>query len=210
MTVSGEAFTRQMLFLKDRLMPLETLVSGLSRGDHLIPKKAVVTFDDGYVDLYTRAFPLIQKFRIPAALFLITGWVGREGFLSWEMVREMSREGVTFGSHSRNHSYLPSLPSRERLLEEIRGSKKELEDHLGERTKFFSYPLGGFSDVIKEMVQEAGYEAAVTTNRGEKNAGRDCYALSRIKMTEKSTSRWVLLAKSSGYYEHFKRKKKPY
>ena len=211
MTVSKEAFRRHLSFLKDgnRLIPLEDLVSLLAGEVHPLPKKVVVTFDDGYEDLYTNVFPLIQTHHIPITVFLVTEWIGKKGFLSWEAVREMSTSQVAFGSHTRSHPYLPSVTSRKHLEKEVRGSKELLEDRLGKAVSLFCYPVGGYTDAVKEAVREAGYKAAVTTNRGVKSAKRDLYALSRIKMTEASTTPFIFKVKTSGYYEQFKRRKRP-
>lgn len=210
MTVSKESFMRQMALLRkeDRVMALDDLVPLLASKTGL-PKKAVVTFDDGYEDIYTQALPSIRTYRIPITVFLVTEWIGKKAFLSWEAIRELSREGVVFGSHTKNHPYLPSVPSKKLLEEEIRGSKEFLEDRLGREVSLFSYPLGGFTPLIKKMVEEAGYQAAFTTNRGERGADEDLYAARRIKMTERSDSFWVFRVKTSGYYEQFKRRKRP-
>ena len=212
MTVSEEAFTRQVTFLKqrDQLISVGGLVTFLASSADPAPRKVAVTFDDGYGDIYTTVFPLVQKHNIPVTVFLVTEWVGKKEFLSWEAVREMSKAGVEFGSHTKNHLYLPSVSSPRILEEEIHGSKELLEDRLGKEVSLFSYPVGGFTEEVKERVQKAGYRAAMTTNRGKQKAKRDLYALSRIKMTEASTPFWILRVKTSGYYEQFKRKKNPY
>lgn len=211
-TLSGKAFARQMSLLKTekRSLRLEELVSSLKSKSRPLPRKVAVTFDDGYQDFYTHAYPCLQECRIPATVFLVTAWIGKRGFLSWEMVREMSQKGVDFGSHTQNHPYLPEVTSRERLEEEIRGSKEILEDRLGKEVSLFSYPVGGFTEEVKEMVRKSGYMGAVTTNRGVPGKARDPYALSRIKMTESSTPSWIFRVKTSGYYEQFKRRKRPY
>ena len=211
-TVSEEGFTRQMTLLKDenRLIRLEELASLLTSEISPLSKKVAVTFDDGYMEIYTSVFPLIERYHIPVTVFLVTGWIGRGEFLSWEAIQEMSKKGVDFGSHTKNHPYLPAVMSRETLEEEIRGSKEFLEDRLGKEVSLFSYPVGGFTEEVKELVQKAGYKAAVTTNRGVQEEKRDLYALTRIKMTEASSSFWVFRVKTSGYYEQFQRKKRAY
>ena len=212
MTVAQDAFDRQMTLLasQGRAVSLEALVSLLASKPPSLPKKVAVTFDDGYEDNYTHAFSVLKTHRIPVTIFLVTGWIGKKEFLSWEAVREMSKEGISFGSHTKNHPYLPSVSSRQVLEEEIKGSKELLEDRLGKEAPLFSYPFGGFTEEAKQLVQEVGYKAAVTSNRGEKGKERDLYALSRIKMTDASTPSLIFNLKTSGYYEQFKKKKKAY
>jgi len=210
-SISQVAFQRQMCFLSrgGRAVSLETLVATWASDHRTLPKKSAVTFDDGYGDVYTHAFPILESFRIPTTVFLIVDAIGKQDFLTWPQVREMSKKGVSFGSHTRTHRYLPSLSSEKALHEEIVDSKKILEDQLGEPVSFLSYPLGGYTNAAKEKAKEAGYRAAFTTNRGHVRHREDLYAVTRIKMTERSSSYWVLQAKTSGYYEQFKRRKKP-
>ncbi|MBI4436866.1 MAG: polysaccharide deacetylase family protein [Candidatus Omnitrophica bacterium] len=210
MRVSQESFDRQMSLLasQGRAISLEGLISLLASKPPSLPKKVAVTFDDGYEDNYTHAFSILKTYRIPVTIFLVTGWIGKKEFLSWEAIQEMSKEGISFGSHTKNHPYLPSVESRQVLEEEIKGSKELLENRLGKEVPLFSYPFGGFTEEAKQMVQEAGYQAAVTSNRGEKGRERDLFALSRIKMTDASTPSLIFHIKTSGYYEQFKKKKK--
>jgi len=211
MTVSEQAFERQMRFLAstDQSIGLGELVELLRSGIRPLPRKIAVTFDDGYLDNSTKAFPLLKTHRIAATIFLVTEWIGKKKeCLSWEAVREMSQEGVTFGSHTQSHPDLSKITSGALLEKEIRGSKEILEDRLGKPVTLFSYPFGAFNDGVKRMAEEAGYEAAVTSNRALDGRTDDLYALSRIKMTEASTSPFIFRVKTSGYYEQFKRKKR--
>ena len=58
-----------------------------------------------------------------------------------------------------------------------------IEDHLGHNIDYFAYPSGGFTEEIKRFVQDAGYKAAVTTNRGKDLFNQDLYELKRIHMS---------------------------
>jgi len=206
-TVSPGAFERQIVRLVqggERVVPFERWV-GAFRGEGGIPRRPVIiTFDDGYLDTYTEAFPVLRRHRIPATLFIATDWVGRTGYLNWDHLREMAQEGWTIGSHTRSHAYLPDL-SRLKWEGEIRGSKEILEEKLQRAVTLFSYPVGGFTEESMAYVQKAGYRAACTTNRGSFLSFHP-YRLTRIKMTE-ATHPLVLWAKTSGYYERFKRAK---
>ena len=90
--------------------------------------------------------------------------------------------------------------------DEIAGSKKIIEDHLGHSIDYFCYPSGGFTEDIKRLVQEAGYKAAVTTNRGKDKFNLDLYELKRIHMnnTDDQYSGLILWFKLSGYYNLFR------
>ena len=225
MTVSPRAFGRQIEQLAEekRVAPLEEWVEAdgedkrrawrpafgearPSRQRNWRTRRPVmITFDDGFLDVYTQAFPLLQRRRLPATLFMVTDWVGREGFVTWNHLREMAKAGWTIGSHTKSHEYLPDL-SPSRWEEEIRGSKETLEDNLQRPVTLLSYPVGGYTQEIIARVRGAGYRAACTTNRGSSFAFHP-YRLTRIKMTE-SSHRLVVWAKTSGYYEYFKRGKR--
>jgi len=206
MTVSPEAFRRQMEQVAggERAVSLKGWVEALREKRRSLGRPVMVTFDDGYLNTYTEAFPVLRRLRMPATLFVATDWVGRRGSLQWEHLREMASQGWTIGSHTKSHAYLPELSPSKRE-EEIAESKQILEDRLQRPVTLFSYPVGGYTEEIMDAVQRAGYHAACTTNRGNPLLFH-LYRLTRIKMTEVSHP-WVVWAKTSGYYEHFKRGK---
>ena len=131
-TVSAEAFERQLATLERhrvRVLSLDEAVAALERGDPPPRRSAVVTFDDGYVETYTVAWPILRRFGFPAAVFVTPGEVGLPGFATWDQLVEMSRDAITIGSHTMHHSYLP-LVSEDRLPEELIRSKAVIEEPL--------------------------------------------------------------------------------
>ena len=114
-------------------------------------------------------------------VFLISDKVDDPGFLTWDQMKEMEKYNFLAGAHTRHHVYLPKADPLE-AQSEIAGSKKMIEDHLGHSIDYFAYPTGGFNEGIKEMVREAGYKAAATTNRGKDRYNIDLYELKRIHM----------------------------
>ncbi|OGX41700.1 MAG: hypothetical protein A3C53_04875 [Omnitrophica WOR_2 bacterium RIFCSPHIGHO2_02_FULL_68_15] len=209
-TVSAEAFERQLATLERhrvRVLSLDEAVAALERGDPPPRRSAVVTFDDGYVETYTVAWPILRRFGFPAAVFVTPGEVGLPGFATWDQLVEMSRDAITIGSHTMHHSYLP-LVSEDRLPEELIRSKAVIEERLGRPIRYLSYPIGGYTPQAQALAQQAGYQAAFTTNRGVSRAV-DRYALRRIKVTERDTNPLLLLAKVSGYYDCFRELKQP-
>jgi peptidoglycan/xylan/chitin deacetylase (PgdA/CDA1 family) len=187
---------------------LEDLVECLDRGVTFPRRSVVITFDDGYEEIHTVAWPLLKRFGYPAAVFVAPGEVGRAGFATWEQLVELARDGITVGSHTMHHSYVPLL-SAEQLQDELRGSKAAIEARIGRPVYCLSYPIGGFTPQAQALAQQAGYRVACTTNRALPGAGLDRYALRRIKMTERDAHPLLLLAKVSGYYDLFRRLKRP-
>lgn len=210
-TISAEAFERQLAWLaryRFRILPFDEVVDRLERGEPLPRRSVIITFDDGYEETRTVAWPLLKRFGVLATVFVAPAEVGRPGFATWEQIVEMARDGLTIGSHTMHHAYLP-LVSEARLREELVQSKQVIEARIGQPVRYLSYPIGGFTPTAQALAREAGYRAACTTNRAASRARLDRYALRRIKMTERDAHPLLLLAKVSGYYDLFRRLKQP-
>ena len=166
-------FEAQLRYLRDRnYIPLsfEQLAHPVLPSRLGGRKPVVITFDDGYMDTYELAFPLLCDYNMTATVFLVTDRLG--GSNQWdsekaqqvplmkaEHAQEMALTGMSIGSHSRTHSALPTLNSSE-AWDEIRGSKEDLEDRIGIAVRTFCYPYGRSNAQIQEMVRQAGYVAA--------------------------------------------------
>ena len=126
-TVAPEEFEHQLDFLVSaglRTVSLDDLVQhrDVSRG-------IVLTFDDGTEDALTRVLPALRKRGMRATFFVITGFVGKPGYLSWDGVRALAAAGMEIGSHSVDHAHLAD-ESDQRVREELTASKRELESQL--------------------------------------------------------------------------------
>ena len=206
--VRPESFAWQMKFLKKHgyfVINFYDFVKGLKKGRAFARNTVVIQFDDGYADNYTDAFPVLKRYRFPATVFIVSDKVGTPGFLTWDQVKEMDTHNFTAGAHTRHHVYLPDVPL-DVARDEIVGSKKMIEEHVGHPIDYFAYPSGGFNEEIEGIVEEAGFKAAVTTNRGEDRLNRDLFALKRIRIKD-SDNALVLYAKLSGYYNLFRKNK---
>ena len=122
----------------------------------------VITFDDGWASDFAVAFPLLLQAGVRAEFFLNTATVGTEGYLSWPQIAEMHRLGMSFQSHSHDHAHLLRL-STPPLTQQLRVSKRIIEDRLGERVDFLSAPFGLLSQRIVEVAQAEGYRAVCTS-----------------------------------------------
>jgi peptidoglycan/xylan/chitin deacetylase (PgdA/CDA1 family) len=192
-----------------QVISFDDLVEGIKKGHVFARNTVVLQFDDGYEDNYKYAFPILKKYGFPATIFLISDKVNTPDFLTWDEIKEMEKNGISFGAHTRHHVYLP-MQSMAQAQDEITGSKKMIEDRLGHSIDYFSYPSGGFTVDIKHLVRDAGYKAAVTTNRGKDRFNVDLYELKRIHMnnTDDRFSGLIMWFKLSGYYNlsrHFKK-----
>jgi peptidoglycan/xylan/chitin deacetylase (PgdA/CDA1 family) len=253
-------FKRQMEYIRSRfrVLPLEEIVERMKKND--IPDNSiVVTFDDGYLDNYSNAFPILKEFSIPATIFLATDAIetgrilwhdrvfsafretkslhlkafgvnkrclslrnleeklyaqdevlkflrtlnNKERYLcikslekvlkvsenesryrimmNWSEVKEMHKNGISFGGHTITHPILSRLDIDE-MKKEIFISKKIIEDHLEVSIESFAYPNGtaeDFDETTKQLVKDAGYSCAVTTIFGNNDVHQDVFELRR-------------------------------
>lgn len=181
-SVTPQRFREHLQLLRThwRVVSLSEVLQAIE-GNKPLPDRAVLlTFDDGYADLYEYALPLLQEFCCPAVVFMLARYVGKRGrtyseahypearFLSATQLREMRQVGIEIGSHGLWHVPLVSL-TPQRAWEEISESKALLSDLLGEEVRAFSYPwgrAGDFSDEHVTMVAKAGYQIAFTMLHG--------------------------------------------
>jgi len=206
LSVSPESFKRQMYFLKRHnynVIRLEDMPE-LVQKNHFPPKTISITFDDGYENNYTHAYPVLKELGLPATIFIVPMLVGREGYLTWDQIIEMSESGIiSIGSHSMTHAYLPGLPEQ-RLRIEIDDSKRSIESHIKRPVYAFSYPTGGFDEHVRERVRQAGYKIAVGTNPGRTYPKHDIYAMKRLRISKTSDNMAVFFIETSGFYTWIK------
>lgn len=198
--VHPDSFEKQMEFLKlhrYRVVPLEKLIEDLKQGKTPPPKTVAITFDDGTLDNFRNAFPVLRKMGFPATIFMITSNINLPGWLSEEDLKILDESGITIGSHTVHHAFLPKL-SLEEVRRELIDSKKTLEAVLGHEVTLFSYPAGGVTPEIEALVKEAGYAGAVTTNYGDRRHAP--YALHRVKVSDSARNLFNFWLKTSGFY----------
>ena len=122
LAIEPEDFEWQMKYLVDHgyhSITIDELYAFLEGKGTLPERPVLITFDDGYVDNYTNAYPILKKYNLKATIFIVTGFVSkRKGYLTWDQLREMERNGITAQSHTVTHAPLPELPD-ERIREEL-------------------------------------------------------------------------------------------
>jgi peptidoglycan/xylan/chitin deacetylase (PgdA/CDA1 family) len=163
-------------------------------GKAQLPTRAVaVTLDDGFLDNYENAFPVLQELGIPATIFVVGGpiggsnlWMVKEGYperklMGWRELEEIRKYGITIGSHTINHHRVSRLAPDE-AEQEIAGSKRLLENRLGVRIDHFAYPYGDFDDSVAKRVKEAGYKTACSIRPGFNSAATNPLELRRIEV----------------------------
>lgn len=203
-TVSTRKFERHMSYLAGSfdVVTIDEIVGGYISGRKWEKDVAAVTFDDGFKDNYTDAYPILKKYRIPATVFVATDHIGSDIGLSRDEIILMHNGNITFGAHTISHPVLSSL-DRESAIREISGSKSILEDILKSTVSYFAYPYGkrgrDFNDVSMYIVRECGFKAAFATDNGFLTLKSSRYALNRIGMRDFPL--FVLRARVSGIFE---------
>lgn len=191
LSVTPDNFRKQMRWLKDNgftTISPDQLVAALRRGAKLPTKPVLLTFDDGYEDAYTTAFPILKEFGFTGTFFVITGYIdeGRGGFLTWAQAKEMAQGGMFIESHSRQHKDMRNRSS-EWLVYEIVGPRDTIEVQTGVRARFFCYPSGHYDvNVIREL-RAAGFIAAFTTNDGTFEYTDNLLRIPRVRMRGSTT-----------------------
>ncbi len=207
MAVSPDNFARQMKYLRDHgynVIPLDEAVSYIKQKKRPPPKTVAITIDDGYENNYKYAYPVLKQYHIPATMFVVINFIGKNGFLTWGEIREMSASGVVdIESHTKSHPWLTGVDDK-RLKDELAGSREILERMLGKKVKFVCYPMGVYNEHVKSMVKEAGYEAGFATKPTNVTPNYDVYEIKRVRISSTADNLFVYEIKLSGYHSFYK------
>ena len=191
--VTPEKFEDQMKLLHDweyTSITTEMLVKAITEGAELPPRPVLITLDDGNLDSYTNAFPIMQKYGFTGVLYLVYNFVGTEKYMNREQALEMASAGWEVGSHSLNHFDLKEIPPAQQR-NEIVESRELLEKLLGIPVQTFAYPFGSKTDVAFDYVHGARYIAAMGADGFTADQGLgNLFSLQRseIKGTEDAKS----------------------
>lgn len=195
-SISPLMFKKQMEYLWKKgyqTFSLSEAISFIQRKKPFPEKTFVITFDDGYKNVYTEAFPVLRRCGFKGTIFLITDYCEKfnnwptqphsiecRPLLSWSEIEEMHKYGIEFGSHTSTHPDLTRIPIRQ-AEQEIAHSKSKIQDYLGAEVKVFAYPCGKYNSKIKEIVQKQ-FLGACSAKLGKVKTDCDLYMLNRIDM----------------------------
>jgi peptidoglycan/xylan/chitin deacetylase (PgdA/CDA1 family) len=185
LSVTPEKFAAQMQYLADNGYTTLTMgeVHAILAGALPLPTKPIaLTFDDGYRDFYTAAWPVLKRHNFKATNYVVTSVIGLEPYMTWAMIQELDATGlIEIGAHTRTHPDLRAM-GKDKRWDEIVGSKAILEEGLGHPVGSFCYPAGYYTAEVLADVRRAGYISAVTTTYGSKQNIQDALELPRIRV----------------------------
>ncbi len=189
-TVAPKNFQAQIEWLAQKnyhTISMAGLNAHLKQRAPLPPKPIVISFDDGWEDDYTVAFPVLKKYNFIGTFFPYTQPLGYSQLtLTWNQIAEMAAAGMDFGGHTITHPHLTQL-SPESAAHEIADAKKTLETRLNKPVVTFAYPFGEYNSVVLDLVKQAGFDSAVTIDPGYRQRADKIYQLQRIRISYKET-----------------------
>jgi len=147
-------------------------------------KKILITIDDAFSSFYEIAWPYLKKERIPFILFVSTDAVGKNGYMSWEEIKEVEKASfVQIGNHSHTHNYLVDLKNED-FINDIITASTIFNKQLGYNPIFFSYPFGEYSSLIKKYISD-NFKFSFGQHSGVIDINKDRYELPRFPINEK-------------------------
>ena len=184
LTVGDDYFRQQLVYLRDhgyQVIRTQDLINFFETGTSVPSKSVLLTFDDGYVDFNTTAYPILKEFGYSATVFLSTGLTENPGYLSWNAISDMNNSGlVLFANHTWSHR---NVGAENAVVEkEIGTADTQLKEHGLNSPKVFAYPYGFQSDFAETYLAQNGYQLAFTTNPGSTQCKKLRFELPRLRI----------------------------
>ncbi|MBZ9626275.1 polysaccharide deacetylase family protein [Clostridium sp. FP2] len=185
LVVLQSAFRSQMNYLKTHgynTISLDQFYDNLSKGTALPNKPVLITFDDGYVNNYTLAYPILKANKQKATVFMISKDIDTNpGSMTSKQLKEMDANGFRVENHTNKHENLPTL-SYTNQLATITKTKQVLEKLLGRKVVYLAYPYGAYNSSAIKAAKAAGCNLGVTTDAGLTSNEDKPYEINRIFM----------------------------
>ena len=212
--LSPESFKKQLEYISTHdfhvLSIDEAIRYMMKEGNEIKSRPISLTFDNGYLDFYDKAFPILSNYRFPATLLISPLKVGKHReigeqkipYLTWDHLREMAAQGIDIGAYEDDAWSLNNL-SEEAVVRHVTEYKKGLEDKLGKEIYYFGVKEGVPSQKIRDHLISEGYRAFLT--ECPTNQKTDLYAIGRIQVDDDDFN--IFLTKISKTYLFFKDKR---
>ena len=146
-------------------------------------KKILLTIDDGFSSFYTEAWPYLKKNKIPFILFISTEPIGKNGYMTWNQIKEIEKNDfVSIGHHSHSHEYLIDKSNKE-FISDIKLADKLFLKELGYVPSLFSYPFGEYSKFMKDYISN-NFKLAFGQHSGVIDVNKEKFELPRFPINE--------------------------
>lgn len=181
-TISPSLLKKELEYIKNQGYTTLSLkeVENYILNNQPIPEKSIlITFDDGYMDNYYNAYPILKELNMKATIFCITSELDGSYYLSEDAIKEMSKNNIDIESHTLNHPHLNSLTYDEQL-KELTESKAKLENITGNKITAIAFPFGDYNEDSIKAAKNSGYTLAFTTNKGFASRDNNPLELDRI------------------------------
>jgi peptidoglycan/xylan/chitin deacetylase (PgdA/CDA1 family) len=187
LSVNPAMFEAQLQALQEHgfsTVTLRDLYQHLATGQPLPQRPIVLTFDDGYLDNYLNAFPLLKKYGMTGTFFVLTGRAdaGDPAYLSWDMIQELSNAGMDIQLHAREHYDLRNR-SYEWLVFNLIGGRQSIEGHTGRPVNFIAYTSGKYDAGLLSFLRQTNFWAAVTTHQGRQHTLNEPLLWTRVRIS---------------------------
>lgn len=191
LTVIPSNFQAQMVYLAAHdFTPIDFYDLSLAIvGKKSLPAKPIIlTFDDGYLDMYENVFPVLRQHDFEATFFLITEFIDNQNplYMNWQMVEELAAAGMRMEPHTKTHIDLRDQDEAT-LIWQILGSQQTVAAHIGYLPRFFAYPAGRYDDNTIATLTQLDFWGAVTTEFGKWHGFDDRYTWTRIRVHGNTT-----------------------
>ena len=147
-------------------------------------KKILITIDDAFSSFYEIAWPYLNKNKIPFILFVSTASVGKNGYMTWDQIKEIEKVSTAYiGNHSHKHDYLVDLKNN-KFIDDIDTASSIFKKELGYNPIYFSYPFGEYSTLIKKYISN-NFKFSFGQHSGVIDINKDPHELPRFPINEK-------------------------
>ena len=168
LTISPTQFAQDLSYLvRNHYHTISALrlVQWLRSGGTLPSRPVVLTFDDGYTDMWPNVYPVLRRYHMTATFFIVPGFLGTRRYLTWKQVETMADHGMDVEAHTMSHPDLTVVPAAQ-VHGELVDSRRLLAQHLHRTVPVMAYPYGTYNASVLAAVRQAGYWAAFTTHQG--------------------------------------------
>lgn len=195
--ISPCEFKRQVEYLRKKytIVSLNEIMDFVERKRNLPRKTVAITFDDGYEDNYSVAYPHLKLYGLPATIFVALNYSEKHllsdgrcvlpKMLNWNEIREMSQNNISIGAHTLTHRDLVNADLEE-ARNEILTSKEEIERQIGKKVDYFAYPFNRYNDELVKLVRTLGFRG-VFGGTGTIQQGANVFGLKRISVDSSDT-----------------------